>query len=241
MYESLYFMFSEDDLLKQIGQLVSDNDRCKETVSKFELNLKEANNYGSLQKEKNNRLRKMLADTRKNNQILKSQSQKYRNDNVDQIILQKEIEQFKEELEAERQKNLKLESKIQNLNRANQPESKVLNCEQTAVCDIIINNPLREAFRIIIHPMAEVRFIESIRNGTHVNIDSIQPSSIWISPRSQRNQVSFLCLPGGIGHIQHISVSNAQDNMVLVDHQVVYGREYTLNFQSNLYFLIQKY
>ena len=62
-------------------------------------------------------LRKKLADTRKNNQILKSQSQKYRNDNVDQVILQKEIEQFKEELEAERQKNLKLESKLQNLNR----------------------------------------------------------------------------------------------------------------------------
>lgn len=183
----------------------------------------------------------MLADTRKNNQILKSQSQKYKNDNVDQVILQKEIEQFKEELEAERQKNLKLETKIQNLNRASQPESKVLNCDQTAVCDITINNPLREAFRIIIHPMAEVRFIESIRNGTHVNIDSIQPSSIWLSPRSQRNRVSFLCLPGGIGHIQHISVSNAHDNMVLVDHQVVYGREYTLNFQSNLYFLIEKY
>ena len=78
----------------------------------------------------------MLADTRKNNQILKSQSQKYRNDNVDQVILQKEIEQFKEELEAERQKNLKLESKLQNLNRNSQSESKVLNCEQTAVCDI---------------------------------------------------------------------------------------------------------
>ena len=79
------------------------------------------------------------------------------------------------------------------------PQNRVLNCEQTAVCDIIINNPLQEAFKIVIHPMAEVRFIESIRNGTHVNIDSIQPSSIWISPRSQRNRVSFLCLPGGIG------------------------------------------
>lgn len=203
--------------------------------------LKKERDIGTLQKQKNNKLRKMLADTRKNNQHLKSQSQKYRNDNVDQVILQKEIEQFKEELEAERQKNLKLESKIQNLNRAIQPESKVLNCEQTAICDITINNPLPEAFRIIIHPMAEVRFIDSIRNGTHVNIDSIQPSSIWLSPRSQRKRVSFLCLPGGIGHIQHISVSNAHDNMVLVDHQVVYGRDYTLNFQSNLYFLIENY
>ena len=199
--------------------------------------LKKAKDYSYSQKEKNNRLRKMLADTRKNNQILKSQSQKYQNDNVDQVILQKEIEQFKEELEAERQKNLQLETKIQNLRR----EPQVVNCDQTAVCDITINNPLREAFRIIIHPMAEVRFIESIRNGTHVNIDSIQPSSIWLSPRSQRKRVSFLCLPGGIGHIQHISVSNAHDNMVLVDHQVVYGREYTLDFQSNLYFLIEKY
>ena len=67
----------------------------------------------------------------------------------------------------------------------NQPQSKVLNCEQTAVCDITINNPLREAFRVVIHPMAEVRFIESIRNGTHVNIDSIQPSSIWLFPQSK--------------------------------------------------------
>ena len=228
-------------MLKQIDQLVSDNDKCKKTVTEFEVQLKEASNYGSLQKEKINRLRKMLADTRKNNQILKSQSQKYRNDNVDQVILQKEIEQFKEELEAERQKNLKLESKLQNINRNSQSESKVLNCEQTAVCDITINNPLREAFRIIINPMAEVRLIESVRNGTHVNIDSIKPSSIWISPRSQRNRVSFLCLPGGIGHIQHISVSNAHDNMVLVDHQVVYGREYTINSYSNLYFLIEKH
>ena len=80
----------------------------------------------------------------------------------------------------------------------NQPQSKVLNCEQTAVCDITINNPLIEAFRVVIHPMAEVRFIESIRNGTHVNIDSIQPSSIWLFPQSKRNRVSFLCLPGGI-------------------------------------------
>ena len=82
--------------------------------------------------------------------------------------------------------------------RINRSQNQVLNCEQTAVCDITINNPLREAFRVVIHPMAEVRFIESIRNGTHVNIDSIQPSSIWLSPQSQRNRVSFLCLPGGI-------------------------------------------
>ena len=83
-------------------------------------------------------------------------------------------------------------------NRSNQSQNQVLNCEQTAVCDITINNPLREAFRVVIHPMAEVRFIQSIRNGTHVNIDSIQPSSVWLSPQSQRNRVSFLCLPGGI-------------------------------------------
>ena len=82
--------------------------------------------------------------------------------------------------------------------RSNPSQNQVLNCEQTAVCDITINNPLQEAFRIIIHPMAEVRFIESIRNGIHVNIESIQPSSIWLSPQSQRNRVSFLCLPGGI-------------------------------------------
>ena len=44
-----------------------------------------------------------------------------------------------------------------------------------------------------------------------------------------------------IGHIQHISVSNENDNMVLVDHQVVYGREYTLKFRKNLYFLIERY
>ena len=80
----------------------------------------------------------------------------------------------------------------------NQPQSKVLNCEQTAVCDITINNPLREAFRVVIHPMAEIRILESIRNGTHVNVDSIQPSSVWIPPRSRKNRVSFLCLPGGI-------------------------------------------
>jgi len=125
--------------------------------------------------------------------------------------------------------------------RNNQPQNRILNCDHTSVCDIIINNPLQEAFKIMIKPMAEVRFIESIRNGTHLNIGSIQPSSIWLSPQSQRNRVSFLCLPGGIGHIQHISVSNAYDNMVLVDHQVVYGREYTLYSESNLYFLIEQY
>ena len=37
--------------------------------------------------------------------------------------------------------------------RSNPSQNQVLNCEQTAVCDITINNPLREAFRIIIHPM----------------------------------------------------------------------------------------
>ena len=82
--------------------------------------------------------------------------------------------------------------------RSNPSRNQVLNCEQTAVCDITINNPLKEAFRVVIHPMAEVRFIESIRNGTHVNVDSIQPSSIWLSPQSQKNRVSFLCLSGGI-------------------------------------------
>ena len=83
-------------------------------------------------------------------------------------------------------------------NQSNPSQNQVLNCEQTAVCDITINNPLRKAFRVVIHPMAEVRFIQSIQNGTHVNIDSIQPSSVWLSPQSQKNRVSFLCLPGGI-------------------------------------------
>ena len=82
--------------------------------------------------------------------------------------------------------------------RINCPRNQVLNCEQTSVCDITINNPLREAFRVVIHPMAEVRLLESIRNGTHVNVDSIQPSSVWIPPLSRKNRVSFLCLPGGI-------------------------------------------
>ena len=47
-------------------------------------------------------------------------------------------------------------------------KDKVLNCEKTNVCDVEIDNPLREAFKIIIHPMAEIRFLESVRNGTHV-------------------------------------------------------------------------
>ena len=109
--------------------------------------------------------------------------------------------------------------------------------------------------------MAEFRFIEFIRNGTNVNVDSIQPSTIWIPPQSKRNKISFLCLPGGLGkgsnnsiallmeilfstlkgHIQHISISDAFGTMILVDHQVVYGREYTLDFQSNLYFLIENH
>lgn len=76
--------------------------------------------------------------------------------------------------------------------------NQVLNCAQTSVCDIKINNPLREALRVVIHPMAEVRFLESFQNGTFVDIDSIQPSSIWLFPKSKRNRVSFLCLPGGI-------------------------------------------
>ena len=94
--------------------------------------------------------------------------------------------------------------------RPNQPRSKVLNCEQTAVCDITINNPLREAFRVVIHPMAEVRFIESIRNRTHVNVDAIQPSSIWLMSKSKRNRVSFLCLPGGIenGLFNFVAIKN---------------------------------
>ena len=92
--------------------------------------------------------------------------------------------------------------------RMRTPQNRVINCEQTAVCDIFISNPLQEAFRIVIHPMAEVRFLESIRNGTHVNIGSIQPSSIWISPRSQRNRVSFLCLPGGIGKGSNRSIDD---------------------------------
>ena len=73
-------------------------------------------------------------------------------------------------------------------NRSNQSQNQVLNCEQTAVCDITINNPLREAFRVVIHPMAEVRFIQSIRNGTHVNIDSIQPSSSQFSLSARWNR-----------------------------------------------------
>ena len=58
---------------------------------------------------------------------------------------------------------------------------------------------MQEAFQIVINPMADIRFIESIRNGTNVNAGSIKPSSILIAPQSQRNRVSFLCLPGGIG------------------------------------------
>ena len=80
-----------------------------------------------------------------------------------------------------------------------QSNTQVLNCERTGVCDITVSNPLREAFKIVIYPMAEIRQIQSAKNGTQVNVDSIKPSSIWISPQSYDNKVSFLCLPGGIG------------------------------------------
>ena len=107
-------------------------------------------------------------------------------------------EQIKLPLKNENSGRSRSEGQHHSNDHINKQCNQVLNCEQTSVCDITINNPLREAFRVVIHPMAEVRFLESIRNGTHVSVDSIQPSSVWISPRSRKNRVSFLCLPGGI-------------------------------------------
>lgn len=77
----------------------------------------EAENYGSYQKTKNLRLKKILADTRKNNQILKIRLAQ--NVNVDSMSNQNELDQLKEKLETQKLKNELLQAELLAANQSN--------------------------------------------------------------------------------------------------------------------------
>ena len=106
-----------EQCLNQVKDLKIKNENCAINLARFDLKLKNAENYGSYQKNKNLRLKKDLADTRKNNQILKNRLSK--NANADFMSNQNELDQLQKELEARKQKIVLLQTELLASNKNN--------------------------------------------------------------------------------------------------------------------------
>ena len=106
-----------EQCLNQVKDLKIKNENYAINLARSDLKLKNAENYGSSQKNKNLRLKKDLADTRKNNQILKNRLSK--NANADFMSNQNELDQLQKELEARKQKIVQLQTELLASNKNN--------------------------------------------------------------------------------------------------------------------------
>ena len=91
-------LFSDKDLLSKISSLESEVQVCVENVAACESNLAKEKSFASFQKQKNLKLKKVIADTRKNNQILKNHLSQNQCDNSNDIIHQNEIDKLEDSI-----------------------------------------------------------------------------------------------------------------------------------------------
>ena len=114
-YISYYNQISDNKLLSKINRLESTVQSCKENATICELNLVKLKKYGSLQKSKNRKLKALLADTRKNNQVLKSEILRHKGDNINNFKLQNENDRLKTELKTARNEIHNVENELEKL------------------------------------------------------------------------------------------------------------------------------
>ena len=102
-------------MLLKIAGLETQIEVCDKNVAACESNLRKEKDFAIFQKEKNRRLKKVIADTRKNNQILKNELAKNQCVDINDIIHQNEIEKFKVTVANLEKQNEELKIRVEKL------------------------------------------------------------------------------------------------------------------------------
>ena len=97
--------FSDNELLSKISDLETKIQVCGKNVVTCESNLVKEKNFASFQKQKNQKLKKVIAETRKNNKILKNQLLQNQRDNSNNNIHQNEMTKLKVSMDILRNEN----------------------------------------------------------------------------------------------------------------------------------------
>ena len=116
--------FSDNELQSKISDLETKIQICDEIVAACESKLAKEKNFGIFQKQKNQKLKKMLNDTRKNNHILKNQLLQNKCDDSKDIIHQNEINELKVSMDSLKQQNEELELKVIRLEKERDAEKR---------------------------------------------------------------------------------------------------------------------
>ena len=135
--------FSDHELQSKISSLETEIKVCGEKVSACESKLAKQKNFGIIQNQKNQKLKKMLNDTRKNNHILKNQLLQNQCDDSKDIIHQNEINELKVSMDSLKKQNEDLELKLKILEEERDAEKrKSLQCEsEKKICqEEIVSN-----------------------------------------------------------------------------------------------------
>ena len=116
-------------MLSKISSLEAEVQVCDENEATCRSNLSKEKNFASFQKQKNQKLKKMLIDTRKNNQILKNKLAQNQCDNSKDIIHQNEIDKLQNSMDILNRQNEELKRKVENLEKERDAElTKNLQC-----------------------------------------------------------------------------------------------------------------
>ena len=119
-------LFSEKDLLSEISSLEAEIQVCGENEASCQSNLAKEKNFAFAQKQKNLKLKKVIADTRKNNQILKNQLSKNQCNNSNDIIHQNEINKLEDSIDILKKQNEELKMKNEKLEKDRDDQRRII-------------------------------------------------------------------------------------------------------------------
>ena len=126
--------FLDNELLSKINDLETKIQICDENVATCESNLTKEKNFAAFQKQKNQKLKKIIFDTRKNNQILKNQLSQNQCDNSKDIIHQNEIDKLEFSMDILKKENEELKLKVEGLEKERDAETeKSVQCQSENV------------------------------------------------------------------------------------------------------------
>ena len=111
-------------MLSKISSLEAEIQVCGENEATCQSNLTKEKNFAFSQKQKNLKLKKVIADTRKNNQILKNQLSQNQCDNSKDIIHQNEIDKLEDSIDILKKQNEELKMKVEELEKERDAEMK---------------------------------------------------------------------------------------------------------------------
>ena len=116
--------FSDKELLSKINSLETDMQVCSNNLATCESNLTEEKEFAAFQKEKNQKLKTVISDTRKNNQILKNHISQNQRDNSTEITYQNEINKLEVAMDILKKQNVELKTKNEKLEQERDAETK---------------------------------------------------------------------------------------------------------------------